>query len=102
MKYQLVLQFDARSLDDFDKFVALEEAFDEALRGVAKVDGHDFGSDEFNIFALTDKPREAFTTVQGLASRHGILNAMRAAFREVTVDDFVILWPPGLTRFTVA
>ena len=102
MTYQLVLQFDANAPDDFNRLVALEDVFIKELGSVAIVDGHDFGLGEFNIFALTDKPREAFSAVQRIAAQQGAVDAMRAAYRELTADDFVILWPPSLTEFTVA
>jgi hypothetical protein len=102
MKYQLVLQFDASATDDFNRFVVLEGVFVKELGNVATVDGHDFGLGEFNIFVLTDKPREAFSAVQRIADQHGAVDAMRAAYRELAADDFVILWPPWLTEFTVA
>ena len=56
MKYQLVLQFTADSMEDFDRLVALEDKLIEEMDDVATVDGHDFGSGEFNIFILTDDP----------------------------------------------
>jgi hypothetical protein len=102
MKYQLVMQFDANTAADFDKFVALEEAFIRQFGSIATVDGHDFGSGEFNIFVLTDRPREAFGVAQRVAIRFGVLDNMRAAYRELTADGYLVLWPPSLTEFTVA
>jgi len=43
MKYQLVLQFAAASMDDFDRLVALENSLIEELDSLATIDGHDFG-----------------------------------------------------------
>ena len=51
MKYQLVLQFEANTMDDFDQLVILEDKLIDELGSVATVDGHDFGSGEFNIFS---------------------------------------------------
>jgi hypothetical protein len=48
MKYQLVLQFAADSMEDFDRLVALDARLIEELDDVATVDGHDFGSGAFN------------------------------------------------------
>ena len=56
MKYQLVLQFSADSLTDYDRLVSLEDKLIEELSGSANIDGHDFGSGEFNIFILSDEP----------------------------------------------
>jgi hypothetical protein len=57
MKYQLVLQFQAESVQEFDELVVLENLLVETLPLQAEVDGHDFGSGEFNIFILTDLPK---------------------------------------------
>ena len=51
MRYQLVLQFEPNTMDDFDQLVILEGKLIEELGSVATVDGHDFGSGEFNIFS---------------------------------------------------
>jgi hypothetical protein len=32
---------------------------------------------------------------------HRVKSVMRAAYRELTADDYVILWPPSLTEFNV-
>ncbi len=101
MRYQLVLQFDANSLGDFDQLVILEDKLIEKLGSVATVDGHDFGSGEFNIFVLTDEPTAAFSEAYCVAASHGVQNVVRAAYRELAAEDYVILWPPSLTEFTV-
>jgi hypothetical protein len=44
VKYQFVLQFEASSMQDFDRLVALEDSLIEEMGNIAKVDGHDFGS----------------------------------------------------------
>jgi hypothetical protein len=49
MKYQLVLQFRAEGTQDFDELVVLEDLLIENLPSTSEVDGHDFGSNEFNI-----------------------------------------------------
>ena len=43
LKYQLVLQFQGDSLDDYDAMIALEDDLIAELQGVAEVDGHDMG-----------------------------------------------------------
>ena len=102
MRYQLVLQFEANTMDDFDQLVILEDKLIDELGNVATVDGHDFGSGEFNIFVLTDEPPTAFSAAHRVVMNHGVQNVMRAAYREVVADDYVILWPPSLPKFTVA
>jgi hypothetical protein len=55
MKYQLVLQFQAESVQQFDELAVLEDLLVENLPSHSVVDGHDFGSGELNIFILTDQ-----------------------------------------------
>jgi hypothetical protein len=102
MKFQLVLQFQATRMQDFDELVALEEELDGLLPPASQVDGHDFGVGEFNIFVLTDQPRETFSTAQALLQRRLPQRQLRAAYRKIDEDRFVILWPPDLEEFTVA
>jgi len=71
MKYQLVLQFSADSLADFDELTSLEQALQETLSGVAEVDGHDFGVREFNIFILTDDPVHTFVLAEPIVEARG-------------------------------
>jgi len=101
MRYQLVIQFQATSVDEFDCLIAFEESLTEWLRDSAVVDGHDFGTGEFNIFALTDAPAIAFERLQSFRSALPV-NRMRVAYRELQGESFVILWPPNLKQFNVA
>ena len=101
MKYQLVLQFAADSMEDFDRLVALEDRLIEELDDAATVDGHDFGSGEFNIFVLTDDPATVFDKAHGIVTNQGVPNVMRSAYRELDGEDYVILWPSSLTEFSV-
>jgi hypothetical protein len=102
MKYQLVLQFGAGSLDDFDRLVGLEDKLIEELGDVATVDGHDFGSGEFNIFVLTDDPVTAFDKAHRIVIDQRVPNVMRSAYRDMDGEDYVILWPSSLTEFSVS
>jgi hypothetical protein len=101
MKYQLVLQFAADSTEDFDRLVALEDKLIEELDDVATIDGHDFGSGEFNIFVLSDDPATVFGKAHGIVINQGVPNVMRSAYRNVDGEDYVILWPSSLTEFSV-
>ena len=98
-KHCLVLQFPEEFLD-YDGLIELENAFIGLLREDAKVDGHDSGSGESNIFIFTDNPQRTFATAKGEIDRRGI-PGLRAAFRERTGDAYTILWPPGLAVFKV-
>jgi len=101
MKYQLVLQFGAAVLEDFDRFVALEDQLLEELGGLATVDGHDFGLGQFNIFILTDEPVASLNSAHQIVTNQEIHNDMRSAYRELDGEDYVILWPSSLTKFRV-
>ena len=101
MKYQLVLQFAANSMEDFYFLVAVENRLTEELNDLATVDGHDFGSGEFNIFVLTDDPATVFGNAHGIVINQGVPNVMRSAYREMDGEDYVILWPSSLTEFSV-
>ena len=102
VRFQLILQFPATTTKDFDVLVALEEELTRSLPPIAKVDGHDFGMGEFNIFVLTDGPKEAFEVAKVLIQQRQPQPQLRAAYREMAEDEFVILWPLGLAEFTVA
>lgn len=102
MKFQLVLQFPAEGIKQFDELVAVEENLIQNLPPASEVDGHDFGSGEFNIFVLTDQPREAFDAARKLIKKSPFQNELRAAYRERGKDEYVILWPEHLQEFRVA
>lgn len=102
MRYQLVLQFAANSADDFDQLVSFEERLVQELGSVATVDGHDFGRSEFNIFVLTDAPAMTFEKAHRLVATQGLRYDLRAAYRELTGESYVILWPSTLNEFTVS
>lgn len=101
MKYQLVLQFTVNSLDDFDELRTLEDELNEYLGTLAAIDGHDCGASESNIFVLTDEPAPTFEKARRLVGKRG-LRGLRAAYRELTGGEYVILWPPTLTEFSVS
>jgi hypothetical protein len=102
MKFQLVLQFATTGMRQFDELIALEEDLIQNLRPTSEVDGHDFGSGEFNIFILTDRPKEAFDAARKLIEKGFFRNELRAAYRERGTDEYVILWPEHLEEFRVA
>ena len=83
MKYQLVLQFGASFLEDFDRLVALEDQLLMELGDIATVDGHDFGLGKFNIFILTDEPVASFSKAHQIITNQAIPNDMRSAYREL-------------------
>src|SRR5579872_1575584 len=102
MKYQLILQWPASSVKDYDNMIEIEEVVIEGLGGIAKVDGHDAGSGEMNIFIFTDHPKLAFERVERVLGTKDFMPDLKAAYREVGRDEFTILHPPGLTYFAIA
>lgn len=101
MRYQLVVQFAAASLGDFDDLMTFEEALMKEMRGSSLVDGHDFGSGEMNIFVFTDHPDSALRQVQDVAGKIHPKREMKVAYRELEQAEFHILWPPDLNQFSV-
>jgi hypothetical protein len=98
-RFQLIIQFDAVTLSDYDELVGLEDRFAEALGDSACVDGHDFGSGEFNVSVLTESPRATFQTISSLLQSHWSRRPVRAAYRGLDEEKYVSLWPPGATEF---
>jgi hypothetical protein len=101
MKYQMVVQFRATSKEDFNRLLSFEQNLSKALSSFAVVDGHDFGSGEFNVFVLTDDPTGAFESVRKVSAGGSGQEHMRVAYREVGSEDYSIIWPPNLKEFSV-
>lgn len=103
MKYQLVLQFDASSMETFDQLVMFENKLSGELNiDVAIVDGHDFGLGEFNIFIHTDVPTIVFEKAKQIFKETELHFDLRAGYRDFTSEDYLPIWPSGLTTFQVA
>jgi hypothetical protein len=100
--HQLVLQFAANSLRDYDDLVALEQQLAAELGG-SEVDGHDMGSGEANIFILTADAQTTFRQLVPLLQRSGRLPEVTAAYRRTDEDRYHVLWPEDSSReFSVA
>ena len=102
MRYQLVLQWPAASIKDYDAMIEIEDALVEKLSDENEVDGHDAGSGEMNIFIRTDKPKEAFNEVKNILGSRDVWVDARVAYREVSGSEYKILWPKSLTEFKVS
>jgi len=102
MKYQLVLQWPASSIKDYDDMIWVEDALASGLGDAAEVDGHDAGSAEVNIFLLTDDPNRAFEEVKRVLGSRDFMVGLKAAFRERTGTNYHPIWPPGLETFSVS
>jgi len=101
MTFQLVLQWPASSLGDFDEMVAVEDLLIAKLSQENKVDGHDFGSGETNIFVLTDEPEMAFREIRAILAGHRLWESAAAAYRQIDADEYHVLWPNGATTFNI-
>jgi hypothetical protein len=99
--FQLVLQFTASSLADFDELVELEERLSAVLGDSALVDGHDFGVGEFNIFIFTSDPKSTWKTAFDALKMSPRSEGMRAGFRPKRGSGYTPLWPADLKVFAV-
>jgi hypothetical protein len=97
-KYQIVLQFPSHSISDYDEMVALEDLLIEKLGTSAKVDSHDCGSGEMNIFIFADEPRKVFAMIKTVIPLRKTFEKLVAAYRETTGEDYTILWPDGYDK----
>jgi hypothetical protein len=102
MKYQLVLQFSGSSLKDYDEMIELEETIIATLGDLGRVDGHDAGSGELNIFVHTDDPKRAFDRISVSDRAQRFMGGLRVAFREIGRDEYTVLFPEGISDFRVA
>lgn len=99
MKYQLVLQF-PETLMEHEKLVMLEDLLIDKLEKIATVDGHDIGSGEINIFIFTNEPKQCFDIVKNIIDNDKIDN-LKAAYRDIEKESFIIFWPENLKEFIV-
>src|SRR5690348_4131005 len=93
--YQFVVQFQVSSLGDYDAIIAAEEMLREELGNIGRVDGHDAGSGEMNIFIFTDHPKLCFQAIQQIFRARNFERDMKVAFRKCDEEDYTILHPPG-------
>jgi len=98
MKFQLALQFPANSIADYDEMIALEDELIEALGSSAKVDGHDCGAGEMNIFIYADEPEKIFGIIRPVVAKRKLIENLVAAYRERTGEDCTVVWPIGFTK----
>jgi hypothetical protein len=103
-EYQLVLQFPCTSMAEFDAVIELEGKLIDAFADSAtEVDGHDSGSGEANIFILTSDPNTSFASALAVIMKDpGLAASLRAGFRPLDADEYSVLWPTGVTAFSVA
>jgi hypothetical protein len=78
----------------------VEDLLRENLGPVAEVDGHDFGSGTGNIYLFTDRPKEAFEQIRSLLDE-AVQRGTKAAFSKMEEEEYTVLWPPTVKRFTI-
>jgi len=102
MAYQLVLQFAADTLADYDSLVEMETQLVGVL-GEGAVDGHDMGSGKANIFIHTTDPQDTFHRLIPVLERTGRISRVTAAYRRTDGDRYHVLWPSNSSRqFSIA
>jgi hypothetical protein len=100
--HQLIRQFAANSLRDYEDLVALEQQLTTELIDSA-VDGHDMGSGEANIFIITSDAQKTFRQLVPVLKRVGRLPDVKAAYRRTDEDRYHVLWPEDSQgQFSVA
>lgn len=102
MKYQLVVQWPATLIKDYDTLIKVEDILIKRLSESHEVDGHDAGSGEMNIFIVTNDFRKAFGEVKAVLQDEELWVDARIACREVDKHEYTILWPKGLNKFKIA
>jgi hypothetical protein len=101
MKYQLVVQWPAFSMQDYDAMIEVEDLFMEELTSSNEVDGHDVGAEEVNIFVRTDNPQATFDELKNILHGSIYWTDVRVAYRELAKTEYTILWPQSLRKFEV-
>jgi hypothetical protein len=99
---ELVLQLPANSIKDYDALTELEGRIIAGLGNLGKVDGHDMGVGEMNIFIRTDHPKLAFEKIKSFLGTQDFMPELKAAYRDVGKDNYTILHPTDLSHFAIA
>jgi len=99
---ELVLQWPASSIKDYNTLIEIEGIINGGLGDLGKLDGHDMGTGEMNIFVRTDHPKLAFEKIKSLLGTKDFIPDLKAAFRDVGKDNFTIIYPTDLDHFAIA
>jgi len=97
----LVLQWPGSSQADFEALIDMADVLEARFGEFGRVDGHDFGSGEMNLFIETDRPLEAFAKAREILANRPEWSSVQAAFRQAGEETYDVLWPPGLNEFRV-
>lgn len=101
MKYQLVIQFPEELYGDLEWIAEFEDRLDESIAD-AEVDGHDIGSGEENIFIHTNNPDNTFQVSKNILEEESVdLGNIKIAYREISGNHYIPLWPENLVDYKV-
>lgn len=101
MNYQLVIQLDEALYGDLDWIAEVEERLDDAL-SEGYVDGHDIGSGELNLFIHVNDLQNTFSIVKTILEEEGVnLKNVTIAYREISAEGYIVLWPKDLEEFKI-
>ena len=100
MRDALIVQFKTNgAVEDFDWLIKIEDALIQAFsqNNKAKVDGHDFGAGDMNIFIF---PRGSWRHAFEILTAH--LKHQQALPRAVIIlrkknEQYSVVWPVGYT-----
>src|SRR5262245_22612688 len=101
MRFQLVLQWPASSIEGYVTLVEIEEVLINGLTAGSEVDGHDAGFDQVNIFIRTDYPERTFEEARSVLAGTQIWPDVRVAYRDLEGTKYIVLWPKWLTKFAI-
>lgn len=101
MRYVLIIQFQVKSIDDYDEVIRIEDHIIQIVGNSAVVDGHDAGRGEMNIFIFTDHPLSTFALIKEKFGQIAERCGFKAAFREADGEEYTVLWPVESTEFNV-
>jgi hypothetical protein len=91
--FQLVLEFEGKTLHDLDRISDFEDILKNALPADL-VDGLNAGQGIVNIFIHTDRPEQCFE--EAMHALDGAEPGPSAAgYRAKTEENYVRLWPKG-------
>lgn len=101
MKYQIVVQLPEETFGDLGLIIEMEDKLEANLLN-AELDGHDLGNGEVNIFIHTNSPIETFELVKNIFHDDvQVLANAKVAYRELTDEEYICLWPADLKEFEI-
>ena len=71
----------------------MEDQIIKALDGQAKVDGHDIGSNEMNIFINSSDHKHILKLCIPIINNLGLLNLFSSGYRKYKSNSYVRIWP---------